>query len=135
VRQRERGQAHRRVVVHFHDALEDRQVGERVEAAPHGDAGVVDHGVDAAECLERLADQPLEILGIGHVGGNGERVGAARAALLCHRLQPVAIARRQCKARATCRELQRQCATDALGGAGQDDPSSLHGWPSANIIG
>ena len=32
---------------------------ERVEAAPHRDAGVVDDHVDAAERLERLGDQPL----------------------------------------------------------------------------
>ena len=103
--------------------LEYRQILERVEAAPHRDAGVVHHHVDAAEGLHGLGHQPLAVLLVGDVGGNGARFAAARAAFLRQRLEALAVARRQRQACAARGERQRQRAPDALGGTGQNDPA------------
>jgi hypothetical protein len=82
VRQRERRETHRREIVHFHQPLEDGQILERVESAPHRDSGVVHDHVDSAEGLHGFRHQPFEILLAGDVGGYRQRLATPGAALL-----------------------------------------------------
>ena len=58
---------------------------QRVEAAPHRDAGVVYHHVDAAERVHGFGHEPFAVLLVGDVGGQRARFAAARAAFLRQR--------------------------------------------------
>ena len=51
----------------------DRQFVDqrRLEAA----AGIVEEQVDAAEFLDRAVEQPVDLVGLGHVGGRRQRLG------------------------------------------------------------
>jgi hypothetical protein len=114
VRQCQRGEPHRREIVHLEQALEDLEIGDGVETAPHGDARVVNDDVDAAERLHRLAHEPFAVLRIRHIGGHRERFAAGGTALARERFEARRVARRDHEPRAPRGEREGERAPDAL---------------------
>jgi hypothetical protein len=121
VRQRQRGEPHGREIVHLEQALEDLEIGNRVEAAPHGDARIVDHDVDAAERLHRLADEPLAVLRVRDVGRDREGFPAGGTTLACERFETRCVARGDHQSRTARGERQGERTSDALRGAREHD--------------
>ena len=94
--------------------------GQRhIVKAPHGShAHAVDPHIDAPEVAHRLVGQGLHRVGVGHVGGNAQRLPALGAAGQRHRGERVRVARGQHQARAAARKRQRRGVADTAGGAG-----------------
>ena len=89
--------------------------GDVEEVAVGADAGVRDHDVEAAEALDGLGHEALELLRLAHVAGQGER---ARDALVA------AAARGERDLRAEPGERLRSGGADAAARAGHErDPS------------
>ena len=106
--------------VHLHGAPERVQV---LVLDRHGvaDAGVVDEHVDRPGWLDRLGDQPLPLLGDGHVGRHDDRAGEVGR----QRLQPVGAASRQ-HHRGACRvEHPGEAITETGRRAGDDGHAVL----------
>ena len=102
--------------VDLDDALERRRV-HRADEAGRGDAGVGDHGVDAAERLDRAGHGGVERLLVGDVGVEDDRAGAVRG-------DPPELVRAEPDerdARPARREAAGDLRADPVGGAGDED--------------
>ena len=98
------------------------QIEGRVEERPeHAGAGVVDPDVDPAERAYRPVRERRHRLGIGHVGGDRQRLSAAVADLAHQLVQHVAPAGGQDDAASAGGEGLRRGAADAARRAGDDD--------------
>ena len=67
--------------------LRNSSGSSRVAGYGGPDAGVVDEDVDAAELLDGGVDERLAVLGLGDVGGDGDRPPARRLDELLRLLQ------------------------------------------------
>ena len=118
--QRRPGAVHAAEEVRVHDAAEDlrRDVLERPE---HANTGVVHPDVDVPEAIERAACQHPHRALLAHVGRHGERLAAARAAVLDDAGQRRLAPRAHHDRRTLAREGHRRRAADAARGARDHD--------------
>jgi len=79
-----------------------------------GDAGVVDHHVEAAERLLGMVDGGVNLVAVADVGDEGRRLSAQRLNLPGHTFQLVGLDVDECEIGAILRQTQRDAATDAL---------------------
>jgi hypothetical protein len=94
-------------------------VGERrvLDGAVTEGARGVDEHVEAAECLDRLADGARRVALVRHVGPDGERLAAAAPQLGDRLLQSLRAPADEREPRAFFGETQRRRAPDARGRA------------------
>ena len=90
--------------------LVDREIVHRIEARPHGHAGVVDQHVERAEALQRARDAALAVVAVRDVAGDRLDLRTPRAALAHGLLEAHAVARRSTRFAPVGRELQGQRA-------------------------
>jgi len=147
LRQRRGRQPHVAVEIEPHQLFEYPEVGQCVEAAPHGAARVGDEHVERAEACDGGRDERLAGRAIGDVRRHRCSFGTEGTTLGRNRFEPPGVAGGQREPRPLAGERQCEGAADPLRGPGDQDglaaeahggnattrrgePLSLRGCPS-----
>src|SRR3990172_5719086 len=94
------------------------------------DAGVVDQGVNLAEVIDDFMDHAAHVLFIAHVRGDGEGLRFESLKLAKGLAHPLDVRVGKYDSGSRSYQSMRRMAPDALGGAGNNDNSALHAFPS-----